>query len=178
MQLIIHRLCNDDQASQHDKTIRIQWADQAPTLGEAVSMGGAQTFEVAQVYTFSPGDAATVSAVHMVFNRLPGTCLDPEQWDCWQFKDLTPDETFHVKLEDVGLPELSYEINYAGQLPRIGARLQGGVPTGEGTQVRLVLMPWEIDDYSTYTPVEEDCPCSAVYLASCKPVAMEAAIAA
>ncbi|MEM9485013.1 MAG: hypothetical protein AAGA83_15145 [Cyanobacteria bacterium P01_F01_bin.116] len=177
MELIIHRLCNDDQANPQEKPIRMQWTDRAPMVGQLVSMGGDRLFEIAHVYTYKPVSDSSVDTVYMVFNRLPDTCSEPSEWDCWQFKELMPEETFHVELEDIGLPDLSYEINYLGEAPKLGKPLYGGTPTGDGSRIHLVRTEWISESYDAYN-TREDSPCAAVYLTWCKRMAMEGAIAA
>lgn len=177
MELIIHRLCNDDQASPQEKPIRMQWTDQAPKVGKLVSMGGDRLFEIADVYTYKPVSDSVVNAVYMVFNRLPDTCPERSEWDCWQFKEVMPEETFHIELEDIGLPDLSYEINYLGEAPKLGKPLYGGISIGEGSRMYLVRTEWIAESYDAYA-AGEDSPCAAVYLTWCKRMAIEDAIAA
>ena len=177
MELAIHQLCDEDQANPQEQPIRTQWMDEAPIVGQPISMGSDRVFEVAGVYTFEFMGDGPVTAVHVTFSQIPGSNLEVSEWGCWKWKDILPKETLFVQLEGLGLPDLGCGMDFTEESPKVGSRLQGGVPVGEGNKLRLVPTAWVVEGYDTYEPVGES-PYTEVHLTWCKRVAMEGAIAA
>lgn len=169
MQLTIYRLCDESQHNPElEEAMRLQWADAPPTVGQLVGMGCDTRYEIVHVYGFEPAEDAPVEAVHIAFVELPGSQIEPENWSCWKYKDVTPEENVFVHLEAVGLPPLSYGFNCLNEPPELGERLLAGVPVEEdSTQLKLVPQPWEVEQIVAYEPVGES-PCTAVYLTWCR----------
>lgn len=178
MELIIHQMCDEDQMNPQEQPIRTQWASEAPTAGQQISMGSDRMFEIAHVYTFEPVGDSPIEAVHVTFSQLPGSDIEMSQWSCWKWKHLSPKENLFVQMEGIGLPDLGCGMNLIDEPPQVGEQLYGGIPTGEGTKLHPVPAPWVIEAYDAYQPIDEVNPYTAVYLNWCKRVAMEPAIAA
>ncbi|HEY9877914.1 MAG TPA: hypothetical protein V6D29_05625 [Leptolyngbyaceae cyanobacterium] len=173
MQLTIFKYCQEQQRDRTEAPIRLAWADVSPTPGQAVGMGQERRWQVAQVHTFTPAVEASITAVHLALIALPDNIPAQADWDCWRYKHLAPHENIYIHLEDIGLPELGIGFNCLNQPPKLGQHLFAGEPTGQGTQLRPVPRPWQIDRYDTYTPAEANSPYTAVYLNWCKAVSRQ-----
>ena len=174
MQLVIYRLCDEDQLNPHLETaVRTQWSDCEPTQGDLVGFGSDRSFDVAQVYSYKPTGDSPVETVYVAFCQLPNSNIPPEEWRCWQWLEHVESMQIVVRLEAVGLPDLGCEFDATGEPPQLPQRIQGGVLAGDGSSTRMISMPtkWVIDRYHAYKP-EGETPYIAVYLAFCKVVPM------
>lgn len=177
MQLTIYLMCDEAQLDpSREESVRMQWVDGSPAVGERIRMGGDgplglvvehRSFEVVHIYRFEPAEAAPVAAVYLALVALPGSSIPQERWSCWRYGR---QESFFVHLEAVGLPPLSYGINGIHQPPEVGEALLAGVPMeGDTARLTLVPQPWSVHRVVTYLPVGEG-PYPAVYLSWCKGV--------
>lgn len=170
MQLTLFKYCQEQQREQGEFPIRLAWADAPPAVGQAVGMGQERRWQVAQVYSFTPTTEVAIAAVHLALIALPDDSSDQADWDCWRYRHLVPQENIYVHLEEVGLPELGVGFNCLDEPPRVGQQLFAAEPASQGTKLRPIMRPWQIERFDSYSPSQEGCSYTAFHLSWCRAV--------
>lgn len=170
---VVFQVCDDADATLGvELSIRVEWRD-APVLGEFVSMGGEDRWEVIEVNVFKSAEVGRVEAIYVAHLHLAGQGK-PDPWTIYSFQEDYPEQLFHIELAAVGEPQLSCGINVIGRKNRIGEQLQSHVPTSHPTLLQAVPIPWQIDSIEVYLP-EGKTPYKSVHLCWC--VAIKEAVA-
>jgi hypothetical protein len=143
-----------------------------PVVGERVSMGQEDRWQIVEVVEFDPVDAdhqfverVFLATVHPVDLPLP----ERETWSAIA----EAGTTLQLHLSDeVELLQVAWDV--LGNAPVHGERLQHYEPVpGHETRQRAIPTPWQIMDSDAYIPVDEQAKAHfpAIYLAWCEQIA-------
>jgi hypothetical protein len=153
-----------------ERSVQVEWSDRRPIVGDLVSMGKSERWQVVEVACFEPADLSQdVKAVFLVQVHIQGLVIPPrEQWMCNLFKDAHPDESIHLNLVDDAI-EIGF--NMDGQSPDIGSHLLNYEQICETTAMRSIERPWIVDRIALYLP-NGTAPYSKVHLCHCKALSL------
>lgn len=165
MNLIVYSYCRESDRNSSEEALKVEWSEQVPDVGQAVSMGGERRWFVVKVDLYQ----ASEQSVNVYLVHINRTLSTPVTWDC----DGCENETIHIELAAVGEPILGLAFNVLGEAPRIGKQLMNYERTDHPTLMREIPNGWIVDRYDELLP-DGEAPYKAVYLSWCRQFAIAA----
>ncbi|NEQ20696.1 MAG: hypothetical protein F6K28_15950 [Microcoleus sp. SIO2G3] len=165
MNLLCFECCRSTDAEfPQEQSLRVEWLEAFPTVGDLVSMGGDRDWEIIELYRYeATGLGSQVGAVYFAQVNPEDQPVPPiSEWTSTQ---MSSDKPF-VSFSAVGEPELEIGYHCLDIPPRIGERLITGEPTDHPTQMKVVELPWKVDRVDTYQPLRE-APYSNIFICWC-----------
>jgi hypothetical protein len=159
MNLVIYSLCRESDLNPDEQPLKVEWSNDVPEIGNAVSMGSERPWFVVEIAPYR-SSTSTVYLVH-IHPRL----ANPPRRE-WTYSG-RENETIHVELSAVGEPILGFAFNVLGEAPNVGSRLMDYQRTSHPTLVQENPNDWVIDHYDECLP-ESEAPYRAIYLAWCR----------
>jgi hypothetical protein len=136
------------------------WVGNPPVVGQLISLGGAERWEIVKLERFTNGlEAANLSshreAIVAYFKLIGHPTLPEAQWDCYQVEAEHKLGGHHlaIYLDPDGKP-MNTSIYFGGELPEVGEMVSVNVEPVEGqsTLMQDVAPYYQIEVIETYLP--------------------------
>jgi hypothetical protein len=172
--LIIYQSCQDELPNSNEVPVREHWAEQHPSKGDTVAMGGDRQWSIVRVIEFKAiADFYLVPSVFLAYVSPVGVPLTG-QWSCDQMKDFYPRQSLEVALFQKGQPSL--EISYSMEGLPLAGTLFSEERTEHPTLMRSLVRPWMVRLVERYEPSVADSAFCAIHLCWCVPMPQMEAI--
>lgn len=144
MNLIVYSYCRESDRNSNEETLKVEWSEEVPDVGQSVSMGDQRRWFKVKVDRYQ----ASERNVDVYFVHIHGRLATPVNWDC----DGCENEIIQIEIAAVGEPILGFAFNVLGEAPRIGKRLMNYEPTDHPTLMREIPSDWIVDRYDELLP--------------------------